>query len=258
MMKSNTSSACRRTCEPSAPIGLITKQRRRIVTSTLTSRRTRYELLAVLLRRTNQCGAPHPSPHHSCCHRTSIRATGAGCPIGPQAAIGAAARPCRARAPLLGISARPYSFSCHTTRILRPVKKKSAPTIHPLPRLPCGVYTFPLRTTTLLPERRPRKTSPGTSAARPAVRRPCSTAWPTPRTGDGQQPAPPGRRRRPPLPRPAPAPPARPPYARRTEDGYVGWASRFFLFHGRRHPVDLGAPHVEESHMHLGPRSRRA
>src|SRR4051794_19184481 len=34
-------------------------------------------------------------------------------------------------------------------------------------------------------------------------------------------------------------------YARRTEDSYVDWARRFILFHGKRHPCDLGSPHVE-------------
>jgi integron integrase len=40
-------------------------------------------------------------------------------------------------------------------------------------------------------------------------------------------------------------------YARRTEDCYVDWARRFILFHGKRHPVDLAAPHVEEFLTHL-------
>ena len=30
-------------------------------------------------------------------------------------------------------------------------------------------------------------------------------------------------------------------YAIRTEQAYVDWARRFMLFHGRRHPVGLGA-----------------
>jgi integron integrase len=34
-------------------------------------------------------------------------------------------------------------------------------------------------------------------------------------------------------------------YARRTEDCYVDWVRRFILFHGKRHPGDLRAPHVE-------------
>jgi len=32
--------------------------------------------------------------------------------------------------------------------------------------------------------------------------------------------------------------------SRRTEDTYVAWARRFILFHGKRHPQDLGAPEV--------------
>jgi integron integrase len=32
--------------------------------------------------------------------------------------------------------------------------------------------------------------------------------------------------------------------SRRTEDVYVAWARRFILFHGKRHPQDLGAPEV--------------
>jgi integron integrase len=34
-------------------------------------------------------------------------------------------------------------------------------------------------------------------------------------------------------------------YARRTEDCYVDWVRRFILFHGKRHPADLQAPHIE-------------
>jgi integron integrase len=40
-------------------------------------------------------------------------------------------------------------------------------------------------------------------------------------------------------------------YARRTEDCYVDWVRRFILFHGKRHPADLGAPHVEAFLTHL-------
>ena len=28
----------------------------------------------------------------------------------------------------------------------------------------------------------------------------------------------------------------------RTEESYVAWARRFILFHGKRHPKDMGAP----------------
>lgn len=33
-------------------------------------------------------------------------------------------------------------------------------------------------------------------------------------------------------------------YSRRTEASYVNWIKRFILFHGKRHPQDLGAPEV--------------
>ena len=33
-------------------------------------------------------------------------------------------------------------------------------------------------------------------------------------------------------------------YSRRTEDAYVHWIRRFIVFHGRRHPIDLGAPEI--------------
>jgi len=34
-------------------------------------------------------------------------------------------------------------------------------------------------------------------------------------------------------------------YSIRTEDSYVNWARRFILFHGKRHPRELGAAEVE-------------
>ena len=33
-------------------------------------------------------------------------------------------------------------------------------------------------------------------------------------------------------------------YSRRTEEAYVGWIRRFIVFHGKRHPRELGAPEV--------------
>lgn len=33
-------------------------------------------------------------------------------------------------------------------------------------------------------------------------------------------------------------------YSRRTERAYVGWIRRYILFHGKRHPVDMGAEEV--------------
>ncbi len=37
----------------------------------------------------------------------------------------------------------------------------------------------------------------------------------------------------------------------RTEDSYVAWVRRFILFHGKRHPKDLGAPEVVAFLSHL-------
>ena len=31
-------------------------------------------------------------------------------------------------------------------------------------------------------------------------------------------------------------------YSYRTEQQYVGWIRRFILFHGRRHPREMGGP----------------
>jgi integron integrase len=33
-------------------------------------------------------------------------------------------------------------------------------------------------------------------------------------------------------------------YSRRTEDAYVAWIRRYIIFHGKRHPAELGAPEV--------------
>lgn len=35
-------------------------------------------------------------------------------------------------------------------------------------------------------------------------------------------------------------------YSLRTEDAYVGWVRRFILFHGKRHPRDLGADEINQ------------
>ena len=40
-------------------------------------------------------------------------------------------------------------------------------------------------------------------------------------------------------------------YALRTEDTYLQWARRFILFHGKRHPRELGAPEVQAFLSHL-------
>jgi integrase len=33
-------------------------------------------------------------------------------------------------------------------------------------------------------------------------------------------------------------------YSRRTEEAYVAWIRRYILFHGKRHPVEMGAPEL--------------
>ena len=33
-------------------------------------------------------------------------------------------------------------------------------------------------------------------------------------------------------------------FSRRTEKAYVGWTRRFILFHGKRHPADMGAAEI--------------
>ncbi|MBS0558121.1 MAG: integron integrase [Proteobacteria bacterium] len=39
--------------------------------------------------------------------------------------------------------------------------------------------------------------------------------------------------------------------AMRTEEAYLGWVRRFIVFHGKRHPRDMGALHVEAFLSHL-------
>jgi len=46
--------------------------------------------------------------------------------------------------------------------------------------------------------------------------------------------------------------------SRRTEEAYVGWMVRFFEFHGRRDPADLGPEHVTEFLSALATRARVA
>jgi integrase len=43
-------------------------------------------------------------------------------------------------------------------------------------------------------------------------------------------------------------------YSYRTEKQYVGWIRRFILFHGRRHPAELGGLEVESFLSHLASR----
>ncbi len=40
-------------------------------------------------------------------------------------------------------------------------------------------------------------------------------------------------------------------YSYRTEQQYVAWIRRFIIFHGRRHPFELGGPEVEAFLSHL-------
>lgn len=40
-------------------------------------------------------------------------------------------------------------------------------------------------------------------------------------------------------------------YSYRTEQQYVAWVRRYILFHGRRHPRELGGPEVESFLSHL-------
>ena len=35
-------------------------------------------------------------------------------------------------------------------------------------------------------------------------------------------------------------------YSHRTEEAYVRWIKRFILFHGKRHPVEMGKPEIEQ------------
>ena len=43
-------------------------------------------------------------------------------------------------------------------------------------------------------------------------------------------------------------------YSRRTEKAYVGWARRFVLFHGKRHPAEMGKAEIEGFLSHLAVR----
>ena len=40
-------------------------------------------------------------------------------------------------------------------------------------------------------------------------------------------------------------------YSRRTENAYVGWIRRFIVFHGKRHPAEMGAEEVTRFLTHL-------
>src|SRR5256885_10570748 len=45
-------------------------------------------------------------------------------------------------------------------------------------------------------------------------------------------------------------------YSPRTEQAYVAWVRRFVIFHGRRHPADLGASEVQAFLTYLAERRR--
>jgi hypothetical protein len=45
-------------------------------------------------------------------------------------------------------------------------------------------------------------------------------------------------------------------YSPRTEACYLHWARQFILFHGKRHPRDLGAAEVEQFLTHLAVQGR--
>ena len=40
-------------------------------------------------------------------------------------------------------------------------------------------------------------------------------------------------------------------YSIRTEEAYVGWTTRFILFHGKRHPQEMGVPEIQAFLTHL-------
>ena len=40
-------------------------------------------------------------------------------------------------------------------------------------------------------------------------------------------------------------------YSVRTEEAYADWATRFILFHGKRHPKEMGVAEVEAFLTHL-------
>ena len=40
-------------------------------------------------------------------------------------------------------------------------------------------------------------------------------------------------------------------YSRRTEKSYVGWIRRFILFHGKRHPAEMGEAEISHYLSHL-------
>ena len=47
-------------------------------------------------------------------------------------------------------------------------------------------------------------------------------------------------------------------YSLRTEETYLGWIKRFILFHGKRHPRDMGMQEVQQFLSHLAVAGRVA
>jgi integrase len=45
-------------------------------------------------------------------------------------------------------------------------------------------------------------------------------------------------------------------YSLRTEDGYADWVKRFILFHGKRHPLEMGAGEINACLTHLAVEGR--
>jgi site-specific recombinase XerD len=47
-------------------------------------------------------------------------------------------------------------------------------------------------------------------------------------------------------------------YSIRTEDSYVAWIRRFILFHGKRHPAEMGEAEVNRFLTHLAVQQKAA
>lgn len=47
-------------------------------------------------------------------------------------------------------------------------------------------------------------------------------------------------------------------YSLRTEEAYVGWITRFILFHGKRHPNEMGEPEINRFLSDLAVRKKVA
>ena len=47
-------------------------------------------------------------------------------------------------------------------------------------------------------------------------------------------------------------------YSRRTEEAYISWIRRYILFHGKRHPAEMGAAEITQFLTSLAVRGRVA